>query len=164
MREVRTFLERFANMTLDTTILMIFDAILSFVIGLRALSVDTYIRKVCIFVGCLLVVNSSSLKLQILLGPDYVLETTCNNQGRELRESGRRFYNDKFKATSTICSITLAAGLALWARIPYVFLRFNRGITLHTMQMNKQFGEDWARLTKDLLSDSEGSLKFKPEL
>ena len=26
------------------------------------------------------------------------------------------------------------------------------------------FGEDWARLTKDLLFDSEGSLKFKPEL
>lgn len=30
--------------------------------------------------------------------------------------------------------------------------------------MNKRFGEDWARLTKDLLFDSEGSLKFKPEL
>jgi hypothetical protein len=30
--------------------------------------------------------------------------------------------------------------------------------------LNKRFGEDWARLTKDLLFDSEGSLKFKPEL
>jgi len=29
---------------------------------------------------------------------------------------------------------------------------------------NKCFGEDWARLTKDLLFDSEGSFKFKPEL
>jgi len=29
---------------------------------------------------------------------------------------------------------------------------------------NKRFGEDWARLTKDLLFDSEGSLKFKPDL
>jgi len=29
---------------------------------------------------------------------------------------------------------------------------------------NKRFGEDWVRLTKDLLFDSEGSLKFKPEL
>jgi Family of unknown function (DUF5923)/Hsp70 protein len=29
---------------------------------------------------------------------------------------------------------------------------------------NKRFGEDWARLTKDLLFDSKGSLKFKPEL
>ena len=26
------------------------------------------------------------------------------------------------------------------------------------------FGNDWARLTKDLLFDSEGALKFKPEL
>lgn len=30
--------------------------------------------------------------------------------------------------------------------------------------INKRFGEDWARLTKDLLFDSEGSLKFKPDL
>jgi hypothetical protein len=29
---------------------------------------------------------------------------------------------------------------------------------------NKRFGEDWARLTKDLLFDSEGSLKFKSDL
>jgi Family of unknown function (DUF5923) len=28
----------------------------------------------------------------------------------------------------------------------------------------KRFGEDWARLMKDLLFDSERSLKFKPEL
>jgi len=35
---------------------------------------------------------------------------------------------------------------------------------LNHRQLNKQFGEDWARLTKDLLFDSEGSLKFKPEL
>ena len=27
-----------------------------------------------------------------------------------------------------------------------------------------RFGEDWARLTKDLLFDGEGSLKFKPDL
>ena len=30
--------------------------------------------------------------------------------------------------------------------------------------LNARFGQDWARLTKDLLFDSEGSLKFKPEL
>jgi len=29
---------------------------------------------------------------------------------------------------------------------------------------NKRFGEDCARLSKDLLFDSEGSSKFKPEL
>lgn len=31
-------------------------------------------------------------------------------------------------------------------------------------QLNQRFGQDWARLTKDLLFDSEGELKFKPEL
>lgn len=30
--------------------------------------------------------------------------------------------------------------------------------------LNVRFGEDWKRLTKDLLFDSEGSLKFKPDL
>jgi hypothetical protein len=30
--------------------------------------------------------------------------------------------------------------------------------------LNKRFGEDWQRLTHDLLFDSEGSLKFKPDL
>ncbi|KIK23254.1 hypothetical protein PISMIDRAFT_100825 [Pisolithus microcarpus 441] len=30
--------------------------------------------------------------------------------------------------------------------------------------LNKRFGEDWARLTKDLLFDSAGSLQFKPQL
>jgi len=30
--------------------------------------------------------------------------------------------------------------------------------------LNKRFGEDWARLTKDLLFDIEGSLKFKSHL
>ena len=30
--------------------------------------------------------------------------------------------------------------------------------------LNLRFGQDWARLTKDLLFDTEGSLKYKPEL
>jgi len=30
--------------------------------------------------------------------------------------------------------------------------------------LNLQFGRDWARLTRDLLFDSEGSLKFKSHL
>jgi hypothetical protein len=35
---------------------------------------------------------------------------------------------------------------------------------LSFVKINKQFGEDWACLTKDLLFDSEGSLKFKSHL
>jgi len=30
--------------------------------------------------------------------------------------------------------------------------------------LNVRFGEDWARLTRDLLFDSEGSLRFKGDL
>ena len=41
-------------------------------------SVDTYMRKV-------------------LLQPGYVLEPDCDNQARNLRESGRRFYDVKYK-------------------------------------------------------------------
>jgi len=50
--------------------------------------------------------------------------------------------------------------------ILYAFTRIFSHIQLLTniFQLNKQFGEDWARLTRDLLFDSEGSLKFKPEL
>jgi hypothetical protein len=58
----------------------------------------------------------------------------------------------------------LAIGLMLWVKILYVVLGSKLAIALHITQMNKRFGEDWARLTKDLLFDSEGSLKFKPEL
>jgi hypothetical protein len=103
MREVRTLLERFANnVTLDTTIesvnVLIDDSRRDPELRHWFKDVDTYIRKVWIFVGSLLVVNSFSLTLQILLEPGYVLETTCNDQGRELRESGRRFYDDKYKS------------------------------------------------------------------
>lgn len=39
---------------------------------------------------------------------------------------------------------------------------------MHTLAgddpLNKRFGADWARLTKDLLFDDEGSLKFKSGL
>lgn len=34
----------------------------------------------------------------------------------------------------------------------------------HIYPQRSRFGEDWARLTKDLLFDGEGSLKFKPQL
>jgi hypothetical protein len=34
---------------------------------------------------------------QILLEPGYVLEDRCNEDGKELRETGRRFYDDKYR-------------------------------------------------------------------
>jgi len=36
--------------------------------------------------------------LQVLLEPGYVLEPDCDIQANLLRDSGRKFYDDKYKA------------------------------------------------------------------
>ena len=40
----------------------------------------------------------------------------------------------------------------------------SKSTTIVLKYVLSRFGEDWARLTKDLLFDGEGSLKFKPDL
>ena len=34
---------------------------------------------------------------KVLLQPGYVLEPACNSEGREIRENGRSFYDDKYR-------------------------------------------------------------------
>ena len=34
---------------------------------------------------------------QVLLEPGYILDDQCNAQGNKLRQSGKRFYDDKYK-------------------------------------------------------------------
>jgi len=34
---------------------------------------------------------------KVLLQPGFVLEPACNNEAREIREQGRRFYDEKYK-------------------------------------------------------------------
>ncbi len=34
---------------------------------------------------------------QVLLEPGYILDDQCNVQGNKLRQSGKRFYDDKYK-------------------------------------------------------------------
>lgn len=77
-----------------------------------------------------------------------MLEPDCNNEANRLRESGRRFYDDKYKGHFD----NLINRSGDWFR------------AMGDDPLNKRFGQDWARLTKDLLFDSEGSLKWKPEL
>ncbi|KAL6299451.1 hypothetical protein BKA93DRAFT_588333 [Sparassis latifolia] len=132
--ELRTLLERFAN---GMSLSVIGDA-------MRELwndaqedrelrewfqSVDKYTRKV-------------------LLDAGFVLEPRCNEEANRLCESGRQFYDEKYKGHFD----NLFSSTGDWFR------------ALGDDPLNKRFGEDWARLTKDLLFDSEGSLKFKPEL
>jgi hypothetical protein len=133
-RELRTLLERFANDTSLDTILDATDAIIDDTRRDDALrewftAVGDYIRKV-------------------LLEPGYVIEPECNNHANRLRESGRQFYDDKYKGHFD----NLFNSIGTW------FKGFGEDT------LNKQFGLDWARLTKDLLFDNEGSLKFKANL
>ena len=92
-------------------------------------SVDAYTRK-------------------LLLEPGYVLESACNSDGHQVRDSGRRFYNEKYKAHFDRLFDSIGTWFSSMGEDP----------------LNKRFGNDWARLTHDLLFDSEGSLKFKPDL
>ncbi|KAI0747079.1 hypothetical protein C8Q80DRAFT_1179196 [Daedaleopsis nitida] len=132
--ELRTLLERFANGKSLGTIgdamqILYDDAQRDEELKNWFRSVDAYTRKV-------------------LIEPGFVLEPQCNNEANALRESGRQFYDDKYKGHFD--NLFNAAGD--WFR------------ALGEDPLNKRFGQDWARLTKDLLFDAEGSLKFKPDL
>lgn len=77
-----------------------------------------------------------------------MLEDDCNHEGKEIRESGRTFWDQKYRAHFDNLFNSIGDWFSAMGDDP----------------LNKHFGEDWARLTRDLLFDSEGSLKFKPEL
>lgn len=132
--DLRTLLERFANGRSIDGILDAINALYANADRDEELrdwfkSVNSYTRKV-------------------LLEAGYVLEPLCNTHGKEIRESGRRFYDDKYKDHFD----------NLFNNISDFFEQMGED------PLNKRFGEDWARLTKHLLFDSEGSLKFKPAL
>src|SRR5215472_2410362 len=85
---------------------------------------------------------------QVLLEPGYVIEPVCNNRGNELKEAGRKFFDDKYRSHF----VNLFSTIGNWFR------------AMGDDPLNKCFGEDWGRLTRDLLFDNEGSLKFKSQL
>lgn len=83
-----------------------------------------------------------------LLEPGFVLQPQCNTDGRKLRDTGREFYDGKYKDHFDAVFDAIGSFFTAMGDDP----------------LNARFGQDWARLTKDLLFDSEGSLKFKPHL
>ncbi|KAJ7494254.1 hypothetical protein B0H11DRAFT_930182 [Mycena galericulata] len=91
--------------------------------------VDAYVRKV-------------------LLQAGYVTEPACNTRARELRDSGRVFYREKYRGHFD----NVVDATAGWFK------------SMGEDPLNKTFAEDWARLTRDLLFDSEGNLQFKKTL
>ncbi|KDQ55295.1 hypothetical protein JAAARDRAFT_159347 [Jaapia argillacea MUCL 33604] len=134
MKELRTLLERFANgqsmnIVVDAINVLIDDARRDEELRAWFTQVDAYARKV-------------------LLEPGFVLEPQCNREGNEVKDSGRRFYDDKYKTHFD----RLFSSIGDWFK------------AMGDDPLNQRFGNDWARLTRDLLFDSEGSLKFKPDL
>jgi hypothetical protein len=65
-----------------------------------------------------------------------------------LHESGCKFYDDKYKSHFD----NVFSSVGNWFK------------AMGEDPLNKRFGEDWARLTRDLLFDSKGSLKFKADV
>ncbi|KAH7912681.1 hypothetical protein BJ138DRAFT_1147826 [Hygrophoropsis aurantiaca] len=132
--ELRALLERFANgQSMD----IIFDAVNVLIDdGRRDAELRGWFKQFDSFIR------------KVLLQAGFVLEDQCNTEGSELRESGRKFWDDKYKSHFD----NLFASTGNWFS------------AMGEDSLNKRFGEDWARLTRDLLFDSEGSLKFKPDL
>jgi len=83
-----------------------------------------------------------------LLEPGYIISPDCNNQANRLQESGRRFFDDKYAGHKNALFDSVQAWFVAWSDDP----------------LNKRFGTDWKRLTKDLLFAEDGSLSFKPHL
>ncbi|TEB21020.1 hypothetical protein FA13DRAFT_1643942 [Coprinellus micaceus] len=132
--ELRTLLERFAN---NTSMDVIFDAI-------NVLADDTrrdpelhqWFKNVDTYVR------------RVLLKPGFILQPQSDAEASRLRENGKAFHDDKYKSDFD----NLFSSIGSWFK------------AMGDDPLNQRFGNDWARLTKDLLFDSEGSLKFKPEL
>ncbi|KAI4527265.1 hypothetical protein GGG16DRAFT_114215 [Schizophyllum commune] len=132
--ELRTLLERFAN---GQSMNGIYDSIEKLADDARR---DQELRRWLEDVG--------TYTRRTLLEPGFILEPQCNNEANRLREDGRQFYDGKYKN-----------------HFDDVFSSFaNFGRAMGEDPLNARFGQDWARLTKDLLFDSEGRLSFKPEL
>lgn len=73
-----------------------------------------------------------------------VTSPNCHTRRREIHELGHRFYDGKYQ---NHFDNLLEIGSRSWTTI-----------------LSTSFGEDWAHLTRDLLFDSEGTLKLMADL
>ncbi|CAE7147721.1 unnamed protein product [Rhizoctonia solani] len=133
-RELRTLLERFANGQSMDPILNATGALWDD--AQKDEDLRAWFRKMDEYVR------------KVLLEPGYVLQPQCNSRGEEIREEGHRFFDHKYKAHKD----NLFDSIQRWFT------------AMGDDPLNKRFGEDWQRLSKDLLFDSSGNLAFKPTL
>ena len=83
-----------------------------------------------------------------LLEPGFVLEDECEQEGQALQKQGRNFFDHKYAGHKDALFNEFSAFFQGMAEEP----------------VNVRFGEDWKRLTKDILFDANGQLTFKPDL
>ncbi|CAH7690415.1 hypothetical protein BY996DRAFT_8551141 [Phakopsora pachyrhizi] len=133
-REMRTLLERFAN---GSSMQPIFDAINQIYSDAQNdpelkewfKSLDNYVRKV-------------------LQEPGYVMKDSCDKAGREINESGKRFWSHKYASHRQNLFDEIEKFFVSYAEDP----------------LNIRFGKNWKNLTKNLFLNSEGSLTLKTHL
>jgi len=134
LNELRTLLERFANGCSFQTIIEPINQLIDD--AQQDESLKDWFR------------SCDGFMRKTLLEPGFVLSDQCNNEANRLRDSGRQFYDGKYSNHFD----------NLFNSISFFFTSMGED------PINARFGQDWARLTKDLLFDSEGGLKYKPEL
>lgn len=83
-----------------------------------------------------------------LLEPGFLLDDESDKQARQLQDSGKYFFNDKYKGHFDSFSNEIQTFFLAMGDDP----------------LNQRFGEDWKRLVKDLLFDDAGDLTYKPRL
>ncbi|KAL0249814.1 hypothetical protein I308_103116 [Cryptococcus tetragattii IND107] len=85
---------------------------------------------------------------RVLLEPGYILDEDSDREAKELRESGRKFFQDKYKGHQELLFDELQVWLTAFGEDP----------------LNVRLGDDIKRFCKDLLFNHEGNLTFKPKL
>jgi len=132
--EMRTLLERFAN---GASMKPILDAINEIYLAAQNdpelehwfKTLDKYVRR-------------------CLQEPGYVMKESCDQAGREINESGKKFWNHKYATHRQTLFDEIEKFFTSYADDP----------------LNIRFGSNWKKLTKDLFLDAEGNLKLKPHL
>jgi len=76
------------------------------------------------------------------------MKDESDRRAKQLRENGKGFFNDRYKGHRENLINQVQDFFQAYADDP----------------LNVQFGQDWKRLVKDLILDSDGNLQFKPHL
>ncbi|ODN78898.1 hypothetical protein L202_04426 [Cryptococcus amylolentus CBS 6039] len=85
---------------------------------------------------------------KVLLEPGYILDEDSDREAVALRDSGKRFFTDKYKSHQELLFDEVQVWATAFGKDP----------------LNVRLGDDVKRFTKDLLFNSEGNLTFKPKL